>query len=435
MANASARKYPAIIPMIIGLICLIVLVVGVGFWSVTSKISGAVIATGSVKVEANRQVVQHPEGGVVGTINVRDGDPVDAGEVLLSFDGTLMASELAIVEDQLFDILARKARLIAERDDLGEPVYPKEILDRALTNPELAQQVEGQTTLFLARLVSIAKQKEELQAQVDQIYSQIEGVDAQYDAANKQFALIQEELTDAQSLEKKGLIQASRVLALQRSEAEILGSLGSLLSQRANLQGSISRINIRAIQLETTRREDAITQVRDLQARELELAERRLSIKERLSRLEVRAPMAGVVYGSTVFALKSVVRPADPIMYVIPKGQPLLIQAQVSAQEIDSVYVGQETILRFSSFNQRTTPEINGTVRRLSADVLVDQNTGVSYYEADILPNEGEIEKLGEVEVVPGMPVETLMRTDDRSPMSYLMKPLTDYFNRAFRGT
>lgn len=435
MANASARKYPAIIPLIIGLICLVILVVGVGFWSVTSKISGAVIATGSVKVEANRQVVQHPEGGVVGAINVRDGDIVEAGEVMLSFDGTLMSSELAIIEDQLFDILARKARLMAERDDLGAPVYPQEILDRSLSNPELAQQIEGQTTLFIARLESIAKQKEELQAQVDQIYSQIEGVDAQYEAASKQFALIQEELTDAQELEKKGLIQASRVLALQRSEAEILGSLGALQSQRANLQGSISRINIRAIQLETTRREDAITQVRDLQARELELAERRIAIKERLSRLEVRAPMAGVVYGSTVFALKSVVRPADPIMYVIPKGQPLLIQAQVSAQEIDSVYVGQEAILRFSSFNQRTTPEINGTVRRLSADVLVDQNTGVSYYEADILPDEGEIEKLGDVEVVPGMPVETLMRTDDRSPMSYLMKPLTDYFNRAFRGT
>lgn len=430
---SAAQKYSARIPLFVGLLCLVILIGGIGIWSVNTKIAGAVIASGLVKVEANRQIIQHPEGGVVGELLARDGDSVAAGQIVMKLDGTLLASELTIIEDQYFDTLARKARLLAERDGAEDFGYSDELLKRGNNNTDFASQLKGQTNLFNARRDTIDQQKDELVAQQDQIRSQIMGVEAQLDAARLQSKLIREELVDAKSLFEKGLIQASRYLALQRTDAEILGSIGQAQADIANLRGNIGRLNLRMIQLDTGRREDAITELRSIQAAELELAERRLAVKERLDRLDIRAPMQGVIYGSTIFALKAVVRPADPLMYVIPQGQPLLVEARVSAVEIDSVFVGQPVRLRFSAFNQRTTPEIEGTVLRLSADVVVDQATGIQFYQADIQPDAGEIEKLGDVEVVPGMPVEALIKTEARSPLSYLTKPLTDYFNRAFR--
>lgn len=433
--SAQSQKYSVWFPIVFGFTCLAILVAGVGLWSVNTKISGAIIANGTLKLEANRQVIQHPEGGVVGAILARDGDVVAAGDSVLKFDGTFLESELAIVEDQLFDLQTRKARLLAERDNLNELVFPPELIAAAKGQSDMTGQIEGQRSLFNARSETIAQQKKELTAQQGQIESQSEGVAAQLAAAQAQASLIAEELLDSESLLEKGLMQASRVLALRRSEAEILGSIGRLTAEISNLQGTVSQLNIRALQLDTDRREQAITELREIQSSELELAERRLVILERKSRLDVRAPMDGIVYGSAVFALKSVVRAADPIMYIIPKGQPMLVQAQINSSEVDSVFVGQEALLRFSSFNQRTTPELSGTVAKISADVVIDQASGVQYYQADIAPAEGEVDRLGNVDLLPGMPVEVLMKTDDRSPMSFLAKPLTDYFNRAFRGS
>ena len=420
-------------PLIIGYLSLICLVAGVGLWSATTQIAGAVIASGMIQVEANRQVIQHPTGGVVGKINVSDGDIVQAGDILLRFDDSRMKSELAIVESQYFELLARKTLFEADRDGNDTLVYDAELVTQSADNPDIRALMDGQTNLFNARKESLQQQKEQLSEQALQLGSQIEGVQAQLAANQTQLTLLKEEVSDAQSLLDKGLAQASRVLALRREEARIAGQIGRLTSDLGRLNAGINGVNIQLVQLDTERREKSIERLRDIGYRALELSERRASILQTLSRLDVRAPMNGIVYGNQIFALQSVVQPAQPMMYIIPRDLPLVVQAQVAVVHVDQVYVGQEATLNFSSFSQRTTPQIFGSVTKLSADVFTDQVTGFNYYQVELVPNLGELSKLGSTELLPGMPVEAFLKTDERSAFTYLVKPVTDYFNKAFR--
>jgi membrane fusion protein, type I secretion system len=431
--NAKASKWSAKAPLAIGYLSLILLVLGVGAWSVMTQISGAVIASGMIQVEANRQVVQHPDGGVVGQINVQDGDVVKAGDILLRFDDSRLRSELAIIESQYFELLARKALFEAERDDRSTLVYDPKLIAQAAGDPNIRALMDGQTNFFKARRISMENQKEQLAEQKSQLGQQVEGVKAQNAANQAQLDLLKQELKDAQSLLDKGLAQASRVLALRREEARIAGQVGSLTADLGRLNAGINGINIQLVQLDTGRREKAIENLRDVGYRTLELSERRASVLQTLSRLDVRAPMAGTVYGNQVFALQSVIQPAQPMMYIIPKDLPLVVQAQVSVIHVDQVYVGQDATLNFASFSQRTTPQIFGTVTKLSADVLTDQVTGANYYQVELVPNPGEVAKLGNLELLPGMPVEAFLQTGERSTFTYLVKPVTDYFNKAFR--
>lgn len=426
--NWSARR-----PLTIGFASLFCLIAGVGLWSATAQIAGAVIASGMIQVEANRQVIQHPTGGVVGQINVSDGDVVQAGDVLLRFDDSRVKSELAIVESQYFELLARKTLFEAERDDKDTLVYDGELVSQSADNKDIRALMDGQTNFFKARRNSLQKQKEQLAEQTVQIGSQIEGVEAQLTANRTQLSLIKEEATDTQSLLDKGLAQASRVLALRREEARIAGQIGSLTSDLGRLKAAINGINIQLVQLDTVRREKSIERLRDIGYRTLELSERRAAILQILSRLDVRAPMTGIVYGNQIFALQSVVQPAQPMMFIIPKDLPLVVQAQVAVGHVDQVYVGQEATLNFSSFSQRTTPQIFGAVTKLSADVFTDQVTGFNYYQVELVPHQGELAKLENTELLPGMPVEAFLKTDERSAFTYLVKPVTDYFNKAFR--
>ncbi len=427
------RIWRATMPLIIGFLALIVLVGVLGVWSVTARIAGAVIASGMIQLENNRQVVQHPQGGVVGEILAKNGDTVEAGDVLVRLDDTLLKSELAIVEGQLFEIQARKARLEAERDSLENLPIPEELAAIARQNPEVQKLVDGQQRLFEARADSMRREAEQISEQIDQAHNQIDGTDAQLAAFKTQEKLILNELTDTESLLAKGLTQASRVSALQREQARLLGEIGSLGATIAQLRGQIAALDIQQLKLMTARREEANTTLSDLQYREIELVERRLSLRETLSRMEIRSPVSGVIYGSKIFALQSVMSPAEPIMYVIPQDQPLVVSARIEAINIDEVYVGQIASLRFSAFEQRQTPEIFGHVSRISADVFTDEMTGLSYYQAELLPDTDELDKLGGQKLLPGMPVEAFIRTTERSPLSYLAKPLTDYFIKAFR--
>jgi HlyD family type I secretion membrane fusion protein len=420
-------------PNLIGYGALLVLVGVIGVWSVQARIAGAVIASGMIQVESNRQVVQHPQGGVVGELVARDGDRVEAGDVVLRLDDTLLRSELTIVTGQLNEIRSRKARLTAERDDAAEIVIPDALAAQMRASPEVTSLVEGQIRLFEKRLISLEQETAQLREQGHQIDDQIAGAQAQLVAARAQQALIAEELKDAQTLLDKGLAQASRVSSLRREEARLIGEVGSLTAGVAQLKGEIAQLNIQQLRLRTSRQEEAITTLRDLQFQENELIERELSSKEILSKMEVRTPVSGVIYGSRVFALQAVVTPAEPIMYVIPQDQPLIVSARVEAIHIDQVHEGQEAALRFVAFDQRTTPEIFGIVTRLSADVFTDETTGVSYYQAELIPAPAELEKLEGQVLVPGMPVEAFIKTAERSPLSYLLKPMMDYFNKAFR--
>ncbi len=434
MSDEKRSAWSVRTPMIVGVTGLIILVGGFGTWAAMTEISGAVIASGQIEVDQNRQVVQHPDGGVVESIEVDEGDTVDAGQVLLRLDATALRSQLAITENQLFELQARRGRLEAERDERDEITFPDLVRDVAARNTEVAELLDGQRRLLTARNETVASEISQLEKRRGQIGNQIEGIEAQQAAMDEQLALIEEELADQQSLLDRGLAQASRVLALQREQSRMLGQLGELAAQVAQSEGRITEIDIEVLKLGTRRREEAITTLRDLQFRELELLEERRALIERTSRLDITAPVSGVVYGLQVFALRSVIRPADPILYVVPQDRPLIINAQVEPTDIDKLFVGQEVTLRFSALDQRTTPELIGQVMQISADSFQDDNTRQSYYRAEIALSEGQRERLPEdVTLIPGMPVETFIRTADRTPLAYLTKPLTDYFAKAFR--
>lgn len=419
--------------LIIGFIALLILVGGFGAWSMLANISGAVIAMGQVEVDQNRQVIQHLDGGIVAEVLVDEGKPVDAGQVLLRLDSKDLSGELAIVEGQLYELMARSGRLQAERDGADTITFDPELLDVAAQSPDMAELVQGQNSLFEARRQSVDKEIEQLNRRAAQTESQIAGVDAQKEALEIQLALIAEELASQQDLLDRGLAQASRVLSLQREEARLRGSIGELAANRAEAEGRVTEIEIEILKLETRRREDAITRLRDLQYNLLELKERRRLLLERLSRLDIRAPLAGIVYDLQVTTERAVIQAAQPVLYLIPQDRPLVITARVEPIHVDQVYVGQDTTLRFSTFDQRTTPELFGRIVQISPDAFTDERTQSSYYRAEVELLEGEFDKLAGQEVLPGMPVETYIRTEERTPMAYLVKPLTDYFNRAFR--
>ncbi len=426
----SARR-----PLWIGWLTMLVLVGGFGAWSMTTKIAGAVVTSGQIEVDQQRQVVQHPDGGVVEEIAVKDGQVVAAGDILLRLDGSVLRSELAIVEGQLFEGLAQRARLEAERDDAASLTFQGELHDLAATRPDVAALLQGQQNLFAARVENMARQAEQLAKRINQIEAQVTGIDAQLAALGTQQTLIIRELADQQSLLDKGLAQASRVLALEREAANLEGQLGELTSTRAQADGRKTEVELEILRLGTARREDANAQLRDIGGRILELAERRGALSERIMRLDVRAPVSGIVLGMQVTTPRAVLRPADPVLYLIPQDRPLVIVAQVSPIHVDEIRVGQDAKLLFPAFSSRTTPELQGKVAIISADALTDQRTQQTFYRAEIVLNEGEREKLGNVTLLPGMPVEAFIQTDLRTPMAYLIKPFTDYFVRAFRET
>ena len=425
----SVRK-----PMIVGVLGLLLLVGGFGTWAAMTQISGAVIASGQIEVDQNRQVVQHPDGGVVEEILVEEGNAVDAGTVLIRLDPNELQSELAIVESQLFELMARRGRLEAERDERETITFAPLLLETAESRPDVRNLKDGQRRLFEARRASIAQAIEQLQKQQEQIADQITGITAQQGSMDQQLALIERELTDQQSLFDRGLAQVSRVLSLQREAARMSGTVGELAANEAQARGRITEIDIEILNLQSRRREEAITQLRDIQSRELELHERRRALLERMSRLDVTAPVAGIVYDLRVFARRSVIRPADPVLYIIPQDRPLVINARVEPIDIDKLSIGQDVTLRFSALDQRATPELTGSVKLISADAFEDEATRQSYYRAEIVLGEGEQAKLPEdATLLPGMPVEAFIRTEDRTPIAYLVKPLTDYFTKAFR--
>lgn len=418
----------------LGLGGLAVLILGFGGWASFSEISGAVIAPGQIEVDQNRQVVQHPDGGVVAQILAQEGDSVRQGQLLIQLDATRLGSELAIIEGQLFELMARRGRLEAERDDKPEPVYDTLLRDSAASNQDAAVLMAGQSQLLAARRASRAQEVAQLAKRRSQIDTQITGISAQSQALGQQLELIEQELKDQQTLLDRGLAQAGRVLALRREQARLSGQLGELTAQRALAQERATEIDLEVIKLRTQQREEAITRLRDLQFRELELAEQRRALLDQRNRLAIRAPVSGIIYGLQVTTPRSVIRAAEPVMFIIPQDRPLVIAARVDPIHIDKITLGQPVNLRFSALDQRTTPELTGEVAKVSPDAFVDQARGLSYYRAEITLPEAEQAKLpGNIRLLPGMPVEAFIRTGDRTPLAYLTKPLTDYFSKAFR--
>ena len=417
----------------LGLVTVLLLGVGLGGWAATAEISSAVIAPGRFRVEGRRQVVQHPDGGVVGEILVREGDIVEAGDVLIRLDGTALRSELAILESQLYELVARRGRLWAEQSGASEIQFDKDLLAAAEENPEVEELIEGQRRLFAARNATMENELNVLSERQVQIREQITGTESQIRAMVRQAELIEKELVGQRQLFEQGLAQSQRLLSLEREAARLEGQRGELVAEAARLKGQVAEIEIERLRLGTKRREEAITQLRDIGYRELELKEKRVAIREQLDRLEVRAPRAGVVYEMTVFALKSVVRPADPILYIVPTGESLVIDVEVDPLQIDEVFPGQEAVVRMPALNQRLTPQLFATMLRVSPDIHVEEESGRSYYRAEVLLKPGELDRIGGIELSAGMPVEVYIQTGARTALGYLVKPMTDYFSRAWR--
>lgn len=428
-AVASARG-----PLIAGALALAVLLGGFGGWAALTPIAGAVIAPGRIEVARNRQVVQHPDGGVVAEIAVSEGERVAAGQVLLRLDATDLRARLAIVENQLAELMARRARLEAERDGRGRLRVDPLLTGLAAASPAAAALVDGQQALLDARAETIAARIDQLARRRDQTADQIVGIMAQRAALARQIALIARELADQQSLLDRGLAQASRVLGLQREAARLDGLMGELAAQKAQAEGRITGIGMDILGLRTSRREEAIATLRDLQFRELELREQRHVLTGQVARLAITAPLAGVVHDLRVFARRAVIRPAEPLLHIIPQDRRLVIAARVATTDGDKVFAGQEVTLRFAALDQRHTPVLTGRVMNVSADAFEDAATGARYYRAEIALAEGEMARLPEgATLLPGMPVEVFIRTADRTPLAYLAKPLTDTLARALR--
>lgn len=428
-ANISARGQ-----VLAGLLTIAILLGGFGVWSVTANISGAIVAPGEIEVEQNRQVVQHPDGGVVSALFVKEGDQVKAGDILIQLDPVQLQSVRAISQGSLFEILARQGRLEAERDGHDTITFPPELTALFASRADIRALTDGQIRLFNSRIQTLAFQTTQLGKRIGQINNQIDGLAAQETALVAQLALLRTELSNQQTLLEKGLTQASRVLALQREEASILGQQGSLSALTAEYQGKITEVEIEILRLSTQRREEAITQLRDLGFNRLELREKLRGLDERLARLELRAPVSGIIHAMTIFTERAVIRPAEPVLYLVPQDRPLLIAAHVDPIHVDEIFVGQKVVVRFAAFDSRTTPELFGRVTTISADVFTNENTGQRFYRAGIQLADGEAGRLPDgLALIPGMPAEAYIRTSDRTPLAYLIKPLADYFNKAFR--
>lgn len=419
--------------MFTGYVTLGVLVFGMGAWGAVSNISGAVVSSGSLEVEGNRQVIQHPTGGVIKAILARNGDHVKAGDVLIQLDSEDLFPELATVEGQWFEMLATRSRLQAERDGLPDIVFDPELINREAGSPQIRDLMAAQLKQFEARRKLQSDEEGQLLEQRTQITKQNEGLVALQAATQSQIDLLSKEISGQQQLLDQGLTEVTRVLTPRRELARLEGVAGQVEASIAENRGKIAEIEIERVRLVSKVREEAHSQLRDLEFREIEAREKRRGLLEQISRLDLRAPVDGVIYGSAVDTLRGVIRPAEPVMYVVPENTPLIVRAKVDTIHIDQVHAGQEAVLRFSAFDQRTTPEVFGHVTSVSADAYEDERRGLRYYEADIRLDAGQLDRLNHVELMPGMPVESFIKTGDRNALSYFVKPLSDYFTRAFR--
>ena len=416
-----------------GAIVTCVLTLGIGGWAATTDISGAVVAGGALVVESNVKKVQHPTGGVVGEVRVREGDRVKAGDVLLRLDDTQTRANLAIVTKALDELAARQARDEAERDAAAQVTFPPDLLAR-IAEADVARVIEGERRFFETRRSARDGQVAQLRERISQLREQIQGLDDQVAAKQREISLIEEELKGVRILWQKNLIQLARLTALERDAARLQGERGALISNIAQTRGKIVETELQIIQIDQDLRSEVSKDLAEIRSRTSEYVERKVAAEDQLRRIEIRSPQDGMVHQLTAHTVGGVISPqGEPIMLIVPEADALSAEVKIAPQDIDQVRVGQTAFVRFSAFNQRTTPELQGEVTRISADVSLDQKSGVSYYTLRINVSESELERLKGLRLVPGMPVETFIRTGDRTVLSYLTKPLADQINKTWR--
>lgn len=427
-SRGSIRRH-----MVVGIVVVILLAGGVGGWAATTQIAGALIAPGSIVVDSHVKKVQHPTGGVIGKLNVQDGDRVKAGQVLVQLDDTVTRANLAVVTKGLDELTARKARLEAERDGADSITFPPELLARK-SDPTVANAIINESRLFQLRRSARLGQKAQLQQRIVQLKEEINGLTAQQDAKSKEIDLIHKELAGVRELWKKNLIDIARLTALERDAARVEGERAQLIAAVAQTKGKVTETELQIIQIDHDLASEVAKDLREVDAKYGEFVERKVTAEDQLKRIYIRAPQDGVVLQSNVHTVGGVITPGETIMLIVPETDNLMVEAKVNPRDIDQVQVGQATMLRFPEFNTRTTPELKGTVSQVSADTTTDQRTGQSYYTVRVAMTKDEVTKLGKgAKLIPGMPVEAFVQTGERTVISYLTKPLADQFVRAFR--
>ncbi|WP_315745332.1 MULTISPECIES: HlyD family type I secretion periplasmic adaptor subunit [unclassified Bradyrhizobium] len=418
--------------LIVGLAVVVVLAGGLGGWAATQQISGALIAPGQIVVESNVKKVQHPTGGVVGELRARDGDVVKAGDILVRLDDTVTKASLAIVTKNLDALWARAARLEAEQRGLDRITFPPQLLMRA-GDPDVKSLMASESKLFEVRVTGRTGQKAQLRERVTQLNEEVEGLTAQVQSKDQEISLVMKELEGVRQLYDQHLVQISRLTALERDAARLNGERAQYIASRAQTKGKITETELQIIQVDKDMVSEVSKDLRETNDKIGEFVERKVTAEDQLRRVDIRAPQDGMVLQSTVHTVGGVVTAGDAIMLIVPQSDDLQVEAKVNPQDIDKLQVGQKTLLRLSAFNQRTTPELNGIVSRVSPDVTTEQRTGQSYYTIRVSMPPEEVARLGDVKLIPGMPVEAFVQTGDRTVLSYLMKPLSDQLMRAFR--
>ncbi len=427
-AERSARVH-----ILAGLAVIVLVLGGTAVWAARTEISGAVVSSGVVVVESKVKKVQHPTGGVVAEITVKNGSKVQAGDLLVRLDETVSRANLQVITKQLDELVMREARLEAERDGSSTIALPDSYHGRE-SEPDIAKRIAGETYFFKSRRESLDGQKEQLGERVLQLKEEITGLDRQIKSKKSEIEIVQRELKGVAELEKLKLVTTMRVNQLRRDATRLEGELGQLESAAAQAKGRIAEIGVEVIRIDQEFRTSIIEELRDNTAQQAELVERRIAAEDQLKRIDIRAPQSGVVHELEVNTVGGVINQAETLMLIVPEGEELTVEARIATHDIDQVLNGDKTaFVRFSAFDTHKTPELNGNIVSVSADLTIDQMTGVPYYLARISIPREELAKLKQKRLVPGMPAEIYVRTQNRTVLSYLFKPIEDQMERAFR--
>ncbi|MEF0944182.1 HlyD family type I secretion periplasmic adaptor subunit [Rhizobium sp. BR 362] len=415
------------------IVATILLLFGVlGGLAAATKISGAVIASGTLVVDSYVKAVQHLKGGIVGEIRVKNGDHVDADQILIRLDDTQTRANLGIIRKRLNELSARTARLVAERDDKNAISFPENLLSNA-DDDNVANILAGERQLFSDRLASRQGQKSQLRERIQQLKQEVDGLVAQEKGKRIEIELVNKELSSLQRLFDQGIVPAAKVYSLQRESARLTGELGNLVSSIAQTNGKITETELQIIQIDEDHSSEVSDQLRQAESDTGQFSERLIAAEDDLKRVDIRAPQAGIVDQLNVHSPGAVIGPKETMMQIVPDKDALVAELKLPPQDIDQITVGQPVALRFSAFNQRITPELNGRVETVSADLTTDQHSGLSYYIVRAKVPKEEWDRLGKLTPLPGMPVEAFMQTGQRSVLAYLTKPMTDQIKRAFR--
>lgn len=427
MPRTDTRPY-----ILAGLLIVAVMFGGLGTWAALASLTGAVIAPGTVIVDSNRKTIQHLQGGSVAEIRVRDGDMVQAGDLLVRLDETQARARLSIVEARLDTLRARQDRLLAEQRGDKDITFSPELTSRP-DGSKIAEIMSSQKAIFEARRLSIDGQVDIQNQRISQLREQIRGLYALRDSKGRQVAIIDDELKGLKELFAQGFAPRTRILALERTAEQLNGERAQHLTDVAKAQEGISEAQLQIIQLRKNFTESIVNDLEDVQKDIFSAVQEQVAARDVVDHIEIRAPIAGTVVGLDIHTVGGVVAPGQPILNIVPDGDKLVVEARLRPEDIDKVAIGQAAFLRLSAFDLRTTPELAGSVVTVSADSLNDQKTGLSYYIARVQIPDEEIAKLGSLRLVPGMPAEVFIQTGERTALSYIMKPLHDGLARSFR--